>query len=171
MLRQPLRHKLQQFHVKLNDISSYAYLDISTTKLLPPMEASHTFTFVKSFKWHFREEWTEVDILTSSSVMPVLQRMNFSIVINADDLNHMNHSALFTDYRHVDIHYAFVINDNRLHNEINTYVPCDSKSHPRQIASATFISDCWSDDQRFTAPGQHYVSYHPFYNFYRSFQQ
>ncbi|CAF4709696.1 unnamed protein product, partial [Rotaria sp. Silwood2] len=26
------------------------------------MEALHTFTFVKSFKWHYREEWTFVDI-------------------------------------------------------------------------------------------------------------
>ncbi len=115
MLTQPLRHKLQQFHVKLNNISSYAYLDISTTKLLPRMEASHTFTFVKSFKWHFRKEWTFLDILISSGVMPILRRVNFAIVINADDLTQMNHSALFTDYPHVDIHYAFCINDNRIH--------------------------------------------------------
>jgi hypothetical protein len=118
----------------------------------------HTFTFSKSFDWHFPEEWTFVDILTSSKVMPILQRMNFSIVIESNDVDHMNHSALFTDYRNVDIHYAFIINDNRLHSEISQYIPHGSQSHPREIGSATFISDCWPDDQLCKTPGQYYVS-------------
>ncbi len=96
--------------------------------------------------------------------------MNFSIVVNADDLNQMNHSALFTDYRHVDVHYAFIINDNRPYSEVSKYIPYGNQSHP-QTASATFISNCWSDNQPFTTPGEQYVSYHPFFNFYGSFQQ
>ncbi|CAF3140209.1 unnamed protein product, partial [Rotaria sp. Silwood2] len=155
MLTQPLRHTLQQFHVKLNDIHSDPYLDISAAKLLSRMEALHTFTFVKSFNWHFTKEWTFLDILTSS-VMPILRRVNFAIVINTDDLIRMNHSALFTDYRHVDVHYAFVINDDRLHGKLSKYVPCSSQSLPRQIASATFISECWPDNQLFITPSEQY---------------
>ncbi|CAF4591276.1 unnamed protein product [Rotaria sp. Silwood2] len=141
MLTQSLPHTLQQFHVKLNNDWSSSHIDISAAKLSPRMEALHTFTFVKSFKWHYREEWTFVDILTSSSHMPVLQRMNFSIVINADDLNDINHSALFTDYRHVDVHYAFIIDDKRSYSELIEYIPFASQCHSRQIASATFIAE------------------------------
>lgn len=171
MLTRPLRHTLQQFHVKLNDVYSATHHNISAAKLLPKMEALHTFTFVKSFNWHFMEEWTLLDILTFSSIMPILRRMNFAIVMNFNDLNQMNHSALFNDDRHVDIHYVFIVNDNRLHSKLSKYVSCGSKSHSRKIASATFISDCWPDNQLFTTPGEKYVSYHLLYNFHRLFQQ
>ncbi|CAF3361278.1 unnamed protein product [Rotaria sp. Silwood2] len=123
MLTHPLRHPLQQFHVKVNDAYTISHYDISDTEFLCRVKALHTFTFVKPFKWHFGEEWTFLDILTSSNIMPILRRMNFSIVINADDLNQMNHSEFFTDYRHVDVHFAFIIDDNRLHSELSKYVP------------------------------------------------
>ncbi|CAF4224611.1 unnamed protein product, partial [Rotaria sp. Silwood2] len=156
MLTHPLRHPLQQFHVKVNDAYTISHYDISDTEFLCRVEALHTFTFVKSFKWHFREEWTFLDILTSSNIMPILRRMNFSIVINADDLNQMNHSEFFTDYRHVDVHFAFIIDDNRLHSELSKYVPCGSQSHPQEIATATFVSDYWPDNQPFTTPDDYY---------------
>ncbi|CAF4089515.1 unnamed protein product, partial [Rotaria sordida] len=111
---------------------------------------------LRSFKWHFMEEWTLLDMLTSSRVMPILRRMTFSIVINAVDLNHMNHSAIFTDYRHVDVHYAFIFDDNRSHSELSKFVPYGSQSHPREIASGTFISECWPDSQPFETPGEKY---------------
>lgn len=72
MLTQPLPHTLQQFHVKLNDTHDASLLYASDAQLLSQMEALHTFTFVKSFKRHFREEWEFLDILTSSRVMPSL---------------------------------------------------------------------------------------------------
>jgi len=160
MLSEPLRHTLKQLHIKLNDLNRAPYLNISSAQLLARMEALHTFTFFKSFQWHFEEEWTYLDVLTSSRVMPVLRRINFSIVIDTDDLYQMNHSALFTDYRHIDVHYAFIVNDNRPHNELNKYVSSGRQFHPRKIASATFISETWPDNQPFTTPGQYYVSYH-----------
>ncbi|CAF1345840.1 unnamed protein product [Rotaria sordida] len=92
------------------------------------------------------EEWTLVNLLTASKVMPVLRRMNFSIVIDINDLNKMNHSALFDDDRHIDVHYVFMISDNREHFEVNQYVPHGSLSHSRKIVSATFISECWTLD-------------------------
>lgn len=51
-------------------------------------------------------------------------------------------------------------------SELNKYVSCGSQSHPRQIASVTFISDSWSEDQLCITPDQAYVSYHLFYKFY-----
>ncbi|CAF4372753.1 unnamed protein product, partial [Rotaria sordida] len=58
----------------------------------------------------------------------------------------MNNSALFDDDRHIDVHYVFMISDNREHFELNQYVPHGSLSHSRQIVSATFISECWTLD-------------------------
>jgi len=159
MSTKPLAYTLQQLHVKMSacdDINR----SLHVKDRLPRMEALHTFTFVKSFRSNSNEEWTLLNMLTASSVMPILRRINFSIVIARDDLDLMTNSALFTDYRHVDIHYALIIDDNRPHFELNEYVPRGSQSHPRQIASATFMSDYWPHDQPFTSHEQFYVSYH-----------
>jgi len=101
-----------------------------------------------------------MDLLTSSKIMPVLRRMNFSLVIDVDDLLEMKNSKLFTDSRHIDVHYAIITNDDCPHIELLNFLPYGSHFHPRQIASATFISDCWPDNQPFKTPGQIYVSFH-----------
>ncbi|CAF3339028.1 unnamed protein product [Rotaria sp. Silwood2] len=131
------------------DFCGYRRLSLFDKNALPRMESLHTFTFAKSFKWHSSEEWTFVNVLTTFNVMPVLRRMNFSIVIDVNDLDQMTQSPLFNDDRHIDIHYAFVIHDNRQHCELNQYVPRGSLSHRRQIASATFISEYWPVDKTF----------------------
>ncbi|CAF3322938.1 unnamed protein product [Rotaria socialis] len=141
----PLSFTLQQLHVYISDFS-HMWLCLRKKDLLPRIASLHTFSFVKSLKWHSAEEWTLLNELTTSSVMPVLRRMNFSIVIDVHDLEQMTHSALFNDDRHIDVHYVFMINDNRQHAELNQYIPHGSLSHPRQIASATFISECWPVD-------------------------
>ncbi|CAM4978380.1 unnamed protein product [Rotaria socialis] len=151
----PLACTLQQLHIKMsvcNDIDR----SLHAKGCLPRMEALHTFTFLKSFHSYSSEEWTLVNVLTSSSVMPILRRMNFSIVIARNDLDRMTNSALFTDYRRVDIHYALIINDNRPLFELSKYVPRGSQSHPRQIGSATFMFDYWPHDQPFTTSEQFY---------------
>ncbi|CAF4055709.1 unnamed protein product [Rotaria sordida] len=142
----PLSSTLQQLHIKISDFCGDMYFSLRDKDFLPRMESLHTFTFVKSLKWHSSEEWTLVNVLTASKVMPVLRRMNFSIVIDINDLNQMNHSALFDDDRHIDVHYVFMISDNREHFEVNQYVPHGSLSHSRKIVSATFISECWTLD-------------------------
>ncbi|CAF3366082.1 unnamed protein product [Rotaria sp. Silwood2] len=132
--------------LRLKDFCGDMWLCLRDKDFLPRMESLHTFTFVKSFKRYLSEEWTLVNVLTTFNVMPVLRRINFSIFIDVNDLDQMTHSALFNDDRHIDVHYAFMINDNREHFELNQYVPHGSLSHPRQIASATFISECWPVD-------------------------
>ncbi|CAF1480215.1 unnamed protein product [Rotaria sp. Silwood1] len=158
MSTEPLSRTLEQLHIKLAHECFLINSSLDGINLLPQMKALHTFSFVKSFNWHSMVEWTFVNLLTSSNVMPALRRMNFSIVISVDDLIRMKNSALFTDLRHIDVHYAFIINDDRPHIELLNYVPYGNQCHPRQIGSATFISVCWPDNQPFTIPGQIYLT-------------
>ena len=161
MSTEPLSHTLKELHIKLTDESD---LENSLDKihLLPEMKVLHTFSFVKSFDWQSDVEWIIVDLLTSSNIMPLLRRMNFTLVINVIDLVGMNNSALFTDFRHIDVHYAFIINDECSHIELLNYVQHGCRSHPREIASATFICGDWPDNQPFTTPSLFYVSFHFF---------
>ncbi|CAF2835867.1 unnamed protein product [Rotaria sp. Silwood2] len=155
MSTEPLQHTLEQLHIKLVH-KSCLQDNLDAIHLLSEMKALHTLTFVKPFNWHSIGEWAFINLLTSSNIMPVLRRVNFSLVIDVNDLIQMRNSALFTDSRHIDVHYAFIVIDDRLHEELVNYVPCSSQSYSRQIASATFISDCWSDNQPFTTPGINY---------------
>jgi hypothetical protein len=167
MSTEPLSHTLQELHIKL---TRQYHLENSLDKihLIPEMKVLHIFSFVKSFDRHSAVEWTIVDLLTSSNIMPLLKRMNFALVINVIDLVGMNNSALFRDSRHIDVHYAFIINDERPHIGLLNYVPHGSQSHPRQIASATFICGDCPDDQLFITPHLHYVSVHFLKNYFNT---
>lgn len=143
MNTEPLCHTLKQLHITLSDAASVSNPRYSDGNVWPRMEALHTFTFIKSFRWHFNNEWFLLDKLTGSDVMPLLRRMNFCIVIDIDDLDRMYRSALFTDYRHVNIHYAFMINDNREHVQLIDSVQRYNQYHQHQIVSATFNSESW----------------------------
>jgi hypothetical protein len=160
MNTQPLSRTLQQLHITMSDVVRSPCPRLPNTNLWPRMEVLHTFTFIKSFKWHFSKEWFLLDTLTCSDVMPMLRRINFCIVIDINDLDSMYYSALFTDYRHVDVHYAFIINDNREHIQLIDYVRHINQSHRRQIISATFISECRSNDQSYKGHILYYVSSH-----------
>jgi hypothetical protein len=159
MSTEPLSHTLQQLHIKLAD-KSYVLNSLDAICVLPRMKSLHTFSFITLFNKHSIREWIIMDLLTSSKIMPVLRRMNFSLVIDVDDLLEMKNSKLFTDSRHIDVHYAIITNDDCPHIELLNFLPHGSHFHPRQIASATFISDCWPDNQPFKTPGQIYVSFH-----------
>jgi len=126
--------------------------------LLPRMESLHTFTYIKSLKQYSNEKWTFVNILTSCNVMPILQRMKFSVGIDVNDLNEMIYSPLFNDDRHIDIHYVLMVNDNREDFKLNQYIPHGSLSHPRQIVSVTFISESWPIDPTIRDYDEIYVS-------------
>jgi len=160
MNTQPLSRTLQQLHITMSDVAGSPHPRFPNTNVWPRMEVLHTFTFIKSFEWYFNKEWFLLDILTCSDVMPMLRRMNFCIVIDINDLDRMHHSALFTDYRHVDVHYAFMINDNREHIQLIDYVRHCSQSHRRQIVSATFIGECWLNNQSYKIHDLYYVSFH-----------
>ncbi|CAF3343288.1 unnamed protein product [Rotaria sp. Silwood1] len=140
------RYFYTQLHIKIRDLCGDFDFSLRNKGLLHRMESLHTFTFIKSFKCYSNEEWKFVNVLTNSDIMPVLRRINFSVFIDANDLVQMTHSNLFVDDRHIDVHYVFMISDDRQHSELDEYVPHGSLSHPRQIASVTFISECWPVD-------------------------
>ncbi|CAF2790046.1 unnamed protein product [Rotaria sp. Silwood2] len=90
MSTEPLAHTLQRLHITLSDHCNDMEYSLCDTNLLPGMRALHTFSFTKSFIWHCIDEWQFIDALTSSRIMPILRRMDFSIVIDVNDLAEMN---------------------------------------------------------------------------------
>ena len=154
MCTEPLAQTLQQLRITLDDTHNHLYYNLNDVPSTPQMEALEVFSIVKAFKCCFGDEWTFVDQITSFDIMPVLRQMSFCIVVNADDLVRMKHSALFTDSRHVDVRFAMVIDDDRSHLELLSYV----QRYFPPMASATFVSQCWSDDDPFNSTGQFYVS-------------
>ncbi|CAF0950292.1 unnamed protein product [Rotaria sp. Silwood1] len=98
---------LHQLHITIDDCNYDEYCTATTSNQLIRMVNLHTFTFLKRFFSTLIIGWTLIEILTSSNIMPVLQHANISIFINISDLNHISSSPLFTDYRHVDVHFAF----------------------------------------------------------------
>ncbi len=160
MNTQPLSRTLQQLHITMSDVITSPHPRYANRNVWPRMEVLHTFTFIKSFKWHFNKEWFLLETLTACDVMPLLRRMNFCIVIDINDLYRIYHSQLFIDYRHVDVQYAFMINDNREHSQLLDYVRHRNQSHRRQIVSATFISECWPNVHLLEAYDLHYVIFY-----------
>ena len=138
MNTQTLCHTLQQLHVKICDRRTDLPPRFPDANEWSRMEVLHTFTFTKSFNWHFDREWFLLDLLTSCDVMPLLRRMNFCIVIDMNDFDRMYQSALFTDHRHVDVHYALLINDHRDHFQLINRARHFNRCH---MISATFISE------------------------------
>jgi hypothetical protein len=131
------------------------------------MSSLHTFTFVKSLYRQFSDEWTFIDALTSSSAMPVLQRVSLVVAIDVSDLDRIDQSALFHDQRLVDVQFAFILNDDRSHSDFDKLIPRGSRSHPRLVASATFVRTTLINNRPYALPEKFYVSY----SFVRSFAQ
>ncbi|CAF4622932.1 unnamed protein product [Rotaria sp. Silwood2] len=52
-------------------------------------------------------QMTVLQMMTSSNVMPIFRRANVSLFINTNDLNCISPLPLFTDHRHVDVHFTF----------------------------------------------------------------
>ena len=107
----------------------------------------------------FPNEWTFIDALTSSTVMPVLQRTKFIISLALSDLNRIGRSALFNDHRRVDVPYAFILTDDLSHTDLDQQIPRGGRSHPRPVVSATFVRTTWDEQRPYALPDKHYVSF------------
>ncbi|CAF3239946.1 unnamed protein product [Rotaria sp. Silwood2] len=103
----PLFQTLRQLHLQIGDSDFNSHFSVSMFHLSIRMINLHTFTFVQTFFSMLTIEWTVFEMLTSSKIMPVLRHANVSIFININDLNRIGSSSLFTDHRHVDIHFVF----------------------------------------------------------------
>jgi hypothetical protein len=160
MATRSLSTTLRQLHVKICDVGVDRTFRVSDINISFSMSSLRTFTFVKPLLNQFDNEWRFVDALTSYQVMPMLQRANIIVAITVADLDQINQSMLFNDDRLVDVHYAFILNDNLSHIDLNKRIPCGSRSHPRLIASATFVKGARTDYLPDFSPDAYYVSHY-----------
>ena len=97
-------------------------------------------------------------MLTSSEVMPVLKRIHFIVAIRMSDLKRIDQSMLFNDDRNVDAHFAMLLHSNQCHVELTKRIPHGSRSHPRSIASATYLRNTSGYNWSQKLPHGFYVS-------------
>lgn len=135
----PLANTLRQLHVKVCKSDGDNNSDKSISSLLTRMVNLHTFTFVQKFFCKLTSEWTNFEMLTSSNIMPVLRRANVSIFININNLNRISSSSLFTDHRHIDVHFAFHLINCPQYTDVTQFIPHGNRFHPREIVGATFV--------------------------------
>jgi hypothetical protein len=160
MMTRPLSTSLRWLHVKLRDTrQAPAGYPVPDTMIAFRMSSLQSFTFIKPLSRQVADEWTFFDALTSSTVMPVLQRAKLIVAIALSDLNWIDRSGLFNDHRRVDVQYAFILNDERSHTELDKRIPRGSHSHPRAVASATYVRGNSNDSRPYAMSGKSYVSY------------
>ena len=161
MATRSLSTTLRHLHVKLRDSSWDIRLRGSEMKIAFRMSSLCTFTFVKALHWQFSDEWSFIDVLTSFTVMPVLQRAKLIVAIDESDLNWIDRSALFNDNRRVDVQFAFILNDDRSYPDLDRRIPRGSRSHPRWVVSTTFVKSTSNDDPSYPVSEKALVSFSP----------
>jgi hypothetical protein len=158
MATKPLCNTLRQLHVKIRDVGSKGTFHPSEIDASLSMPSLHTFTFMKPLYYETTEEWAFIDMLTSSEVMPVLKRIHFIVAIRMPDLKRIDQSMVFNDDRNVDVHFAMLLHSNQCHAELTKRIPHGSRSHPRSIASATYLRNVSGYDWSQKLPHGFYVS-------------
>jgi hypothetical protein len=156
---EPLFDTLRQLHITIGDSDSNTHCPVSMSNLSIRMINLHTFSLVQTFFSMLTIEWTVFEILTSSKVMPVLRRANVSLFINTNDLNCIRSSPIFTDHRHVDVHFVFNLLNCPQYIKVTPYIPRGNHFHPREIVGATFVVNSWSDRSEWLTDGDPFVSY------------
>ncbi|CAF4166576.1 unnamed protein product, partial [Rotaria magnacalcarata] len=95
---EPLSNTLRHLHITIGESSFNTHCPVSMYNLSIRMINLHTFSLVQTFFSMLTIEWAVFEILTSSSVMPVLRRANVSLFININDINRIGSSGIFTDH-------------------------------------------------------------------------
>ncbi|CAF4286715.1 unnamed protein product [Rotaria sp. Silwood2] len=139
MSRETRSTTLEQLHVTMRSLHARSKNSLPKGLVLSKMINLHTFTLVQSIFSYNRIEWSTIESLTASNVMPVLRRMNLAIFITVDHLNCINRSSLFIDDRQIDVQFAFIIDDISLGIQLSHHVPHGSRFHPRQIVGVTCV--------------------------------
>ncbi|CAF1473915.1 unnamed protein product [Rotaria sordida] len=60
------------------------------------------------------------------------------------DLKRIGSSSIFTDHRHIDVHFAFHLINCSEFLEMTQYIPRGNCFYPREIVGATFVVNDWS---------------------------
>lgn len=143
MSTSPLCNTLRQLHIEMgnDEFNSSSNAFIST--LLIEMINLHTFTLVQNFFSILTVEWKNVELLTSSKVMPALRRANVALFVNVNDFSRISSASLFTDHRQVEVNFAFSLINCPRYNEMTQFIPRGACFHPREIAGATFVVNRW----------------------------
>ena len=119
----------------------------------------HAFTFATPLcSCVHNENWTFVEEITSSTIMPVLRRINLAMILSVDHLIHLNQMSLFADDRHIDVHFAFSVNDRAKHAQLSEYIPRGAQFHKRQIVGVTFINNALFENLEIVPIDLAYVS-------------
>lgn len=151
--RERLSTTLEEFHVTMrNDHVIKDKNNYPKGIFLPSMMNLHTFTLVQSIFSECRIAWSTIELLTSSDVMPVLQRMNLSIFINDNELDSIKRSSLFfDDDRRIDIQFAFIIDRSLFSNKLDDHLPHGNRFHQRELVGVTcVINHLFGDYHRMT---------------------
>ncbi len=155
----PLSDTLKQLHVKVGNSHFDTHSPVLKSDLSIQMVNLHTFTLVQGFFSALTIEWTVFEILTSPKVMPVLRRANVSIFLNINDLNRIGSSSLFTDHRHVDVHFAFHLINYPQYSQVTQYIPRGHFFHPREIVGATLLVNHWTSKSKWLTSSDPFVSH------------
>ena len=155
----PLSDTLRELHVLLGTSSSQTCYGKLTSNISIQMVHLHTFTFLQKCFSSLTIKWANFEVLTSSKVMPVLRRANVSIFLGIDSFNSLRSSSLFTDHRHVDVHFAFHLINSSEYLRATQYIPHGNNFHSREIIGAKFVivnecsdrSQCSFDDDPFVS--------------------
>jgi hypothetical protein len=131
MSTESLSTTLEQLHVTMRSEHVTRYQTLPKELVLPKMINLHTFTLVQSIFSTNRIYWSPIESLTGPNVMPELRRVNLAIFITIDDLYRINKSSLFTDDRHIDVQFAFIIDDVPQGIQLINHVPHGSRFHRR----------------------------------------
>lgn len=154
----PLSNTLRHLHVEIGN----SYWNRSSRDLVPTVSIQmanlHTFTLVQTFFCTRTMEWTLFEWLTSSNVMPALQRANIAFFVNINDFNRIRSAPLFADHRHVIVNFAFSLISCPQYTEVTRFIPCGSRFYPREIVGVTFMVNTWSERSKWLATGDPYVS-------------
>lgn len=155
----PLFDTLRQLHIQTNNSAdALSFPSISTLSI--EMANLHTFTLVQAFFYTCTIDWSHIELLTSSKVMPALRRANIALFMKIDDFVRIHKAPLFTDQRHVEVNFAFSLVNNSRYNEMTKFIPCGSRFHPREIVGATFVVDYWSGISEQVDNADPYVNRH-----------
>ena len=153
----PLSETLRQLHVRTGTAAFSPSRD-SMPSISIRMVNLHTFTLVQNFFSILPIEWTHVELLTSSKVMPVLQRANIAVFLNTNDFNRISSAPLFGDHRQVVVNFAFNLINCPRYTEMTQLIPRGNQFHPREIVGATFKIASWSEHWKWAVTGDPYVS-------------
>ncbi|CAF4927964.1 unnamed protein product [Rotaria sp. Silwood1] len=96
--------------------------------------------------------------------MSVLRYANVSIFININDLDRIGSPSLFTDHRHVDVHFVFNLINCPQYINVSQYIPRVNCFHRREIVGATLLVNNWSDRSEWLNDGDLFSHGHQYYH-------